>query len=247
MPSRLSPADLLIDVLSSSSESSTQGQACYLINQGGRILTWDNGATKLFGYESKDILGKDEGILFVKSVSGTLENPSYDSQGWRLRENATFFWAREISYPILGKDNQIEFYLKVVNDISEERVLEQNLKKWIATYEKADWGVSISAGMSMIMGEMNPAYASMHGYTVEEMKGMHVKDFVAPEESVGASQNIQMIWAKSHHIFESVHIRKDGSRFPVLVEVGVVRDENHNPLYCVVHNRDISNLKHGLK
>ncbi|UOF02514.1 PAS domain-containing protein [Bdellovibrio reynosensis] len=218
-----------------------------MINKEGRILTWNEPATELFGYESKDILGKDEGILFVKSVSGTLEYPSYDSQGWRLREDATFFWAQENSYPILGKNGEIEFYLKVVHDISEERILEQNLKKWIATYEKADWGVCISPGMSMLMGEMNPKYASMHGYTVEEMKGMHVKDFVAPEAAAIAAQHTQMIWSKSHHIFECLHIRKDGSRFPVLVEVGVVRDDNHNPTYCVVHARDISNLKHSLK
>jgi PAS domain S-box-containing protein len=87
-------------------------------------------------------------------------------------------------------------------------------------------------------------FAEMHGYTVEELIGKPVLDVYAPEARDELAKHIKIVNEKGHHTFESIHNRKDGTTFPVQMDMTAVYDENGKFMYRVVNCQDITGRKH---
>ena len=114
---------------------------------------------------------------------------------------------------------------------------------WRQVFEHARWGIVIANPAEGRLEAVNPAYADMHGYTVEEMKGMPLIDTIAPEARKDWDHNLRVTHEKGHNIYESLHTRKDGSRFPVLMDIAVIRDEAGNLLYRTANVQDLTERK----
>jgi PAS domain S-box-containing protein len=110
-------------------------------------------------------------------------------------------------------------------------------------FEHAEWGVAIGSADGRTLEMMNPAYAKMHGYTVEELSGLPIASVYAPGTAGELSALIQAANETSHAVMESTHVRKDGSTFPVMVDLTAVRDENGQLLYRVANVQDITARK----
>ncbi len=106
------------------------------------------------------------------------------------------------------------------------------------------WGVVVLSADGTALELMNPAFARMHGYTEEELSGRPIADVIAPAEREKLPYYTRIIHEKGYHIYESMHIRKDGSVFPVLVDATAVKDDTGKVLYRAVHILDISDQKH---
>jgi PAS domain S-box-containing protein len=126
-------------------------------------------------------------------------------------------------------------------EISERQQAEELLRRWAHIFEHADWGIATVYQDTLSM--VNPTYAKMHGYTAEELVGRSVYEMHAPESWANVQEQIRTAYEKGHHIYESKHIRKDGSIFPVLVDTTVVRDQTGNVLYRAVNIQDITERK----
>jgi PAS domain S-box-containing protein len=75
------------------------------------------------------------------------------------------------------------------------------------------------------------------------MTGMPVKAIFAPESAVQIPELMEIIHARDHLMYESVHLRKDGSRFACLTDVTLVRDPQGLPLYRFGYFQDVSGQK----
>ncbi|HLC26569.1 MAG TPA: ATP-binding protein [bacterium] len=117
---------------------------------------------------------------------------------------------------------------------------EIELRQWAHVFEHAGWGIVTGSADGKSLGLMNPAYARMHGYTVEELTGKFIRDIFAPESLAEFPEHLRLARAKGHHTYESKHIRKDGTVFPVVVDVTVVREETDQVSFRVVNIQDIS-------
>ena len=132
---------------------------------------------------------------------------------------------------------------KLEAEIAERKQAEAALHKWAHIFEHAEWGVVIGSADGQRLELMNPAFARMHGYTVEELTGQPIVDVFAPEARAGLPAQIRLAHEKGHHTFESRHIRKDGAVFPALVDVTTVRDEAGQIAYRAVNVQDITEHK----
>lgn len=117
------------------------------------------------------------------------------------------------------------------------------LQRWHHIFEHAEWGVVVGSADGRTLELMNPAFAQMHGYTVEELMGQPIAKVFAPASRESISEQIQLAHSLGHHSFESWHLHKDGSIFPVLVDVTVVHGENGEILHRIVNVQDISMRK----
>jgi PAS domain S-box-containing protein len=95
---------------------------------------------------------------------------------------------------------------------------EEALLKWERLFENVSWGVFLFGSPGATMHAVNPAYARMHGYAVEELKGRPLADTLAPEMRLNLERRLKEADEKGHYIYDSVHLRKDGTTFPVLVD-----------------------------
>lgn len=117
---------------------------------------------------------------------------------------------------------------------------EDALRKWEHIFQHARWGIAVTEGDSGRLDWVNRAYAEMHGNTVEELQGRPIIDVFAPEHREEVAEHVRKVLETGHYVFESVHIRKDGSRFPVQVDASVVRDADGRLLCRAAHVQDIS-------
>ncbi len=99
------------------------------------------------------------------------------------------------------------------------------LKRWEDIFTHLGVGVVLVRGGDDVMEDVNPAFARMHGYTREELIGRQLAATLAPEARGALARHISVAQSKPHHEYESMHLRKDGSRFPVFTHVTAFRDE----------------------
>jgi len=119
------------------------------------------------------------------------------------------------------------------------------LQKWVHIFEHAEWGVMVSSVDGMYLEMMNPACARMHGYEQDELIGRPVADLYTPEERPKLPEFIKTAYAEENVLFESQHLRKDGSIFPVVVDITAVKDDAGEGFYLVANIQDITERKKG--
>ncbi|KFN39391.1 MAG: hypothetical protein JU82_07305, partial [Sulfuricurvum sp. MLSB] len=124
--------------------------------------------------------------------------------------------------------------------IIELEEVEKALQKWADIFEQAQWGIVMCGADTMTLDLMNPAFAQMHGFEVNELIKKPIESIFAPECRDHVKCILQTVHQESHYAFESIHIRKDGSRFPVAIDITAVKDDNNNVLYRIANVRDIT-------
>ena len=126
----------------------------------------------------------------------------------------------------------------IIRDISERRRMEEELHKLADVFRNSRTGMVTC--VRDLLDNVNPAYAEMHGYTIEELAGRPVMELVAPDCRKAFVEHIRESDEKGHHIFELDHIRKDGTRFPALHDITVNLDENGKVLYRIANVQDLT-------
>jgi PAS domain S-box-containing protein len=145
--------------------------------------------------------------------------------------------------PLRDERGAIIAGMAVTQDITERKRAEQSLHRWAHMFEHAEWGVAIGSADGRTLEMMNPAYARMHGYTVEELSGLPIASVYAPSTADELGTLIRAANETGHAVIESTHVRKDGTTFPVLVDLTAVKDENGQLLYRVANVQDITDRK----
>ncbi len=97
-------------------------------------------------------------------------------------------------------------------------------RNWAEVFVHAAWGIRIGSADGRTVEAVNPAFARMHGYSVDEMREMPVEVLYPPELRGALPGHWERARLEGHHDFESWHLRKDGSRFPVLVQFTAIKD-----------------------
>lgn len=169
-------------------------------------------------------------------------------RSWHLSEEQfdtphgrRWLWAHTV--PVVSLTGRPEFLISVARDVTEQHLLRVTSAAWREIFEHADWGIVVASADGTRLERMNPAFARMHGYTVAELEGSSLLDVFAPEARTEIPALIKSAHRQGHITFESVHIRKDGSTFPVLIDATAVKDEQGTNLYTAANVQDISLLK----
>lgn len=130
-----------------------------------------------------------------------------------------------------------------VEHAQTEEASQEALCKWTHIFEHAGWGIVVGSADGKTIEMMNPAFASMHGYTVEELSGRSLTDVFAPESRAELPAQLEIAHEQGHYDFEATNIRKDGSTFPVVVHVTAVKDKAGRVRCRAVHVEDITERK----
>jgi len=90
--------------------------------------------------------------------------------------------------------------------------------------------------------DLNDKACNSLGYTREELLGMSIKDIeeTIPDDSAW-TEHVKEVREKGYMIFESVHKRKDGTAFPVEINIKFIEQEKDSYILAVA--RDITERK----
>ncbi|MCI5167041.1 MAG: DUF3365 domain-containing protein [Candidatus Electrothrix sp. GM3_4] len=135
------------------------------------------------------------------------------------------------------------FYKKMQSRIRERVQHEAELQEWAEIFKHAQWGIALSKAETLSLDMMNPAFAEMHGFSVKELKGKPYLALIDKKAQKEVVEYLQIAENKGHHIFAAHHIRKEGSSFPVEVNITVVRDNGGKKISRIMNVQDISGRK----
>jgi PAS domain S-box-containing protein len=98
------------------------------------------------------------------------------------------------------------------------------LEWWEKVFEHAGWGVALTDARTGLLHAINPAFARMHGYAPDELVGTPLRTIFAPGHEAELQRQAAIAEETGRAMFESVHRRKDGTLFPVFIDVVALRD-----------------------
>ncbi len=130
--------------------------------------------------------------------------------------------------------------MELQKEVAERKKGEAALRKWGHIFENAKWGLALGAGDGRKFELINPAFAEMHGYTVDEIMNLEIRDMFVPSFRSKVPDMVRKSHSMGYFVFEADHLRKDGTTFPGHHDVTTVRDENGRILYRIVSLSDIS-------
>ncbi|WP_224995228.1 PAS domain S-box protein [Cesiribacter sp. SM1] len=117
---------------------SVKDYAIFLLNPEGYVVTWNEGAKRIKGYEAHEIIGCHFSKFYPLEANPTeytkfelataIEQGRFEDEGWRVKKDGSKFWANVVITPIYNKEHQHIGFTKVTRDLSE-RVRNENLMK----------------------------------------------------------------------------------------------------------------------
>jgi len=125
-----------------------------------------------------------------------------------------------------------------------EEALRQSEERYKGIYENAGTGIYI-ADLSGRFKYCNPAYASMHGYTEEELRKLRTNDLVHPEDWPRHVPEIQLLTLGKIRSFEIMNrcISKGGDLLWVHKHVSLLRDAEGRPESTIALVTDMTERK----
>ncbi|MEI6682511.1 MAG: PAS domain S-box protein [Bacteroidota bacterium] len=158
---------------------------------------------------------------------------------WRRKDGSTIL-IRESAVAIYATDGSIQYYDGTFEDISERKSLEEQAFRWLHVFSDSGLSLAIADAKDNTFLQVNHAFASQRGYQPEELTGVPVLSLYHPSVRDYVVRQIENMEASGHCVFESVHLRKDGSSMPVLVDITLIRDVEGTSLARVAYSLDIT-------
>jgi len=110
----------------------------FMLDERGKIISWNEGARRIAGYEENEIIGKyfsifypEEDVLNGKpayELKVALEEGKYEEEGWRIRKDGGVFWASVVITAVYNNDGIHVGFSKVTRDLTERKEAERALR-----------------------------------------------------------------------------------------------------------------------
>ena len=229
--------DRAIEVLESISD------AFYAVDAEFRFTYVNRKAEELWGRRRAELIGRHVWTEFPKAIGSESYHRHLsvmvERKPVRYETVSPLInrWVAVNIYPASGGGISCYFH-----DIHERKLAEEDLRRYQQFFEHASVGLVVGMPDGSF-GPMNPAFQRLLGYSAEELIGRPVTDVFAPEEIPGLYEARRRLRETGRHIWESVYVRKDGTRFPVVIELTGVWDSESRLLYRIANVSDISERK----
>jgi PAS domain S-box-containing protein len=140
---------------------------------------------------------------------------------------------------IAGRDRM----LAIGRDITERKLVEQEVRKFKTISDRAGYGSAISDLEGNLL-YVNESFADMHGYTARELVGKNLAVFHNEAQTENVERLKHQLVRSGNYVDEEVwHKRRDNTTFPTLMTGTLIRDEAGKPLYMAATAIDITERK----
>jgi PAS domain S-box-containing protein len=234
-------ADFITNILESSTEYSIVA-----VDLKGKVLLWNEGARRLYGYEPEEIVGKlysailhtpenVEAGLPTKIMQETLEHGKFKGTITRRRRNGDRFTERVVNTLRHDRTGRAIGFLLISRDISDEIRMSHYVRSLIEA--SLDPLVTIS-GEGKIT-DVNEATTRVTGLPREKLIGADFSNYFTEPER--AREGYRQVFAKGMVKDYPLTIRHaDGALTDVLYNASIYRDELGAVLGVFAAARDVT-------
>jgi len=230
--------------------------AYYLNDLKGRFVDGNLAAEKIMGYKREELIGKSFlklKLLSLKQLTKAAKLLAKNARGKPTgpdeftlhRKDGTRITIEISTYPVKIKGKTL--VLGIARDITDRKKARNALRKsereYRTLFEHASDAVFLLSLDGVHLAVNNKA-ADMLGYSTKELVGKSFKEVVVPDEFHDAQDKMKgLLEGKTFPVYERRFKKKDGTEFPVEINVALVRDEQGKPLLVQSIVRDITQRK----
>ncbi len=215
------------------------------IIQDGKIRFANEAFTKIGGYDVEDIIGKD----FSEFVAPEdMEKVVYRYSKRQEGENVP----RDYEFSVIHKDGSrrlVNINVGLINyrgkqasmgtlkDITEKQRAEKKLRLFRNLINQSNDAIFVSDPETGIILDANEKACSNLGYTLEELLNLKIYDFETTiHDNFSWKEHITEVEKRRYLILEGRHRRKDGTIFPVEINVNIINLGKNSYMVAVVRN-----------
>jgi PAS domain S-box-containing protein len=113
--------------------------AIYMLSPEGLVTNWNEGARRIKGYDSDDVVGTHFERFYTEedraagmpmyALATARRDGRFEREGWRVRKDGSRFWAHVVIDPITDSMGELIGYAKVTRDVTERRTAEEALAR----------------------------------------------------------------------------------------------------------------------
>jgi len=113
--------------------------AIFRLDAAGRIQTWNSGAAQIKGYDADEAVGEHVSLFYTAedraagvpdaNLATAARDGVLHTEGWRVRADGSRFRANVTLRALYGDDDELQGYVKVTRDMTEQRERERQLRR----------------------------------------------------------------------------------------------------------------------
>jgi PAS domain S-box-containing protein len=113
--------------------------AIYMLDPEGHVISWNEGAARIKGYQSEEILGKHFSCFYLpeerdtgkpsRELQESLAKGRFEEQAQRVRKDGSAFWADVVITPMYDDSGTLSGFSKIARDITERKRVEDALEE----------------------------------------------------------------------------------------------------------------------
>jgi diguanylate cyclase (GGDEF)-like protein/PAS domain S-box-containing protein/hemerythrin-like metal-binding protein len=221
--------------------------------QSGAIVEANEAACRYYGYHAQQL----ESMRITDINTFTAQQVQEEMQRAAEEQRSHFFFRHRLAN---GDIRDVEVHsgplviggrpllYSVINDISERRAAERQLKESEARFrhvmEHAPLGISI-ADLHGRFTEVNQALCDIVGYAREELQRMSIDDITHPADLAISRKSVRSLLEGREPAakYEKRYLHKSGATIWMQISVSLERDWAGAPLYFIQLAEDISRRK----
>lgn len=125
---------------------SLQDYSIFTLDNELNINSWNSGSTKIFGYETDEVIGEPFDIIFTeedrnigipkKEIETALKEGRAIDNRWHITKDRNLFYAYGLVFPLVGLGGEMLGYVKILRDLTERKQSEDAIKKYIRELEE---------------------------------------------------------------------------------------------------------------
>jgi PAS domain S-box-containing protein len=110
--------------------------AIFLLDPHGHVVTWNEGAQRIKGYQAHEIIGQHfsrfyppEAVQRGRPAFGlgvATREGRWEEEGWRVRKDGTRFWADVVITALHDDDGTLVGFAKITRDLTERKRAEED-------------------------------------------------------------------------------------------------------------------------
>lgn len=152
---------------------SLQDYSIFTLDSDFNINSWSSGSTKVFGYETDEIIGEPFDIIFTKEdvengvprkeIETALKEGRATDNRWHITKDQHLFYAFGVVFPLIGFDGEMLGYVKILRDLTERKQSEDAIKKYVGDLE--DLNAHKETVLSILSHDLRTPLSSIVGTT----------------------------------------------------------------------------------
>ena len=166
--------------------------AIFLLDPSGYIVTWNEGAQRLKGYNADEIIGQHFSVFYPpeaiaighpqRELEIATAEGRFEEEGWRIRKDGTAFWANVVITGVRDQTGELIGFAKVTRDLTDRRRAETRAiddARRVAQAESAN--LAKSEFLTAMSHELRTPLNAIGGYA--ELLSLGIGGSTTPEQS----------------------------------------------------------------